>query len=54
MVEQPVDLLRAWVVRQAGDQADWFAGALDAMGSERDLHIDCRMRRELVWISVQV
>ncbi len=39
MAEQPKALLRMWVLRQAGDAADWFAGALDGMAAERDLHI---------------
>lgn len=42
MTETTADLLRLWVLRQAGDQADWFADALDALGRspvERDLHI---------------
>lgn len=39
MAEQPLDLLRAWVLRQAGDAADWFVSAMDAMATERDLHI---------------
>lgn len=50
MPAQPLDLLRAWVVRQAGDRSDdqpdggaaWFEEALTALGRspvERDLHI---------------
>ena len=39
MAEAPVDLLRRWVARQAGDAAGWYAEAVDAMGAERDLHI---------------
>jgi hypothetical protein len=39
MTEQPVDLLRHWVRRQAGDAADWFDDAIDSMAAERDLHI---------------
>ncbi len=39
---QPLELLRGWVLRQAGDQADWFAERLDALAAgaaERELHI---------------
>lgn len=50
MSAQPLDLLRAWVARQAGDRPDdqpdgraaWFDEALIALGRspvERDLHI---------------
>ncbi len=42
MPAQPLDLLRAWVARQAGDQAPWFDESLMALGRrpvERDLHI---------------
>ncbi len=39
MAENPVDLLRNWVLCQASDQGEWFAEAVDAMASERDLHI---------------
>jgi hypothetical protein len=42
MAEKPLDLLRRWVIDQAGDQADWFDEALTALGRspvERDLHI---------------
>ena len=39
MARQPVDLLREWVLRQAGDQSDWFTQSLDSMRTERDLHI---------------
>lgn len=42
MSETPLDLLRRWVLRQAGDWQEWFADALDALGRspvERDLHI---------------
>jgi hypothetical protein len=39
MAEAPVDLLKRWVARQAGDAAGWYAEAVDAMGAERDLHI---------------
>ena len=39
MTEKPVDLLRRWVERQAGGSAAWYAGAVDGMASERDLHI---------------
>ncbi len=39
---QPLELLRSWVLRQAGDQAGWFAGRLEVLGAgvaERELHI---------------
>jgi len=39
---QPLELLRSWVLRQAGDQAGWFADRLEALGAgaaERELHI---------------
>ena len=39
---QPLELLRSWVVRQAGDQAGWFAERLEVLGAgaaERELHI---------------
>jgi hypothetical protein len=42
MAEQPLDLLRRWVMAQAGDQAAWFDEALTTLGRspvERDLHI---------------
>jgi hypothetical protein len=42
MSETPLDLLRGWVIRQAGGQATWFDEALTALGRspvERDLHI---------------
>ena len=39
MTERPVDLLRGWVQRQAGDPAAWYTEAVDGMASERDLHI---------------
>jgi hypothetical protein len=42
MAETPLDLLRRWVRRQAGDHAAWFDGALAALDrspAERDLHI---------------
>ena len=39
MDEQPLDLLLAWVMRQAGDAAEWYSSAMDAMTTERDLHI---------------
>ena len=42
MADTPLGLLGGWVTRQAGDQAGWFADALDALGRspvERDLHI---------------
>ena len=42
MAEKPLDLLRRWVMAQAGDQAAWFDEALTALGRspvERDLHI---------------
>lgn len=39
MTEQPVNLLRQWVRRQAGDAAGWFDEATDSMAAERDLHI---------------
>ena len=42
MAKTPLDLLRRWVLRQAGEQAAWFGDALDALGRspvERDLHI---------------
>ena len=39
MADCPVDLLRAWVLRQSGAEGDWFDGALGSMLIERDLHI---------------
>ncbi|MCH8168833.1 MAG: EboA domain-containing protein, partial [Proteobacteria bacterium] len=39
---QPLELLRGWVLRQAGDQAGWFAERLEVLGAgaaERELHI---------------
>jgi len=39
---QPLELLRSWVLCQAGDQAGWFADRLEALGAgaaERELHI---------------
>lgn len=39
MTEKPVDLLRGWVERQTGTSRGWYAEAVDAMASERDLHI---------------
>ena len=39
MAEAPVELLKKWVARQAGDAAAWYADAVDAMATERDLHI---------------
>jgi len=39
---QPLELLRSWVLRQADDQAGWFAESLKALGAgaaERELHI---------------
>ncbi len=39
---QPLELLRGWVLRQAGDQAGWFAERLEALAAgaaERELHI---------------
>ena len=39
MAEAPVDLLKRWVTRQAGDAAGWYAEAVVAMAAERDLHI---------------
>ena len=39
MADKPVDLLRQWVLRQAGEAASWYADALGGMASERDLHI---------------
>ncbi len=39
---QPLELLRDWVLRQAGDQASWFTERLEALGAgaaERELHI---------------
>ena len=39
MAETPVELLRDWVLRQAGDEADWFSRSLNDMEAERDLHI---------------
>lgn len=43
MVESPQSLLRAWVVRQAGDARDWVEDALAGLAApdaaERDLHI---------------
>ena len=39
MADKPVDWLRTWVVAHAGDAAAWFEDSLDAMSTERDLHI---------------
>ncbi len=42
MADRPLDLLRAWVSRQAGSAAGWFGTTLDALAggaAERDLHI---------------
>lgn len=42
MADTPLRLLCGWVTKQAGEQAGWFADALDAIGRspvERDLHI---------------
>ena len=42
MAASPLELLRGWVSRQAGDHAAWFDEALVALGRspvERDLHI---------------
>jgi len=43
MAEQPVDLLKRWVGRQAGEAAAWFETSLETIGAsevaERDLHI---------------
>ena len=42
MTKQPVELLRQWVQRQAGEAADWFGDAMDGLepgATERDLHI---------------
>ena len=42
MTETPAELLRAWVLRQAGDEADWVReslATLEETGAERDLHI---------------
>lgn len=42
MTETPAELLRAWVLRQAGDEADWVReslATLERTGAERDLHI---------------
>ncbi len=39
---RPLELLRGWVLRQAGDQAGWFGETLDALAAgaaERELHI---------------
>ena len=39
---QPLELLRGWVLRQAGGQEGWFAERLEALGAgaaERELHI---------------
>lgn len=41
MSVQPVDLLRYWILRQAGDGGAWFEERLSALGqgaSERELH----------------
>lgn len=38
----PKNLLRRWVLAQAGDQADWYSDSIDDIekgGPERDLHI---------------
>lgn len=39
MAETPVDLLKHWVARQAAEAGTWYTGAVDAMVTERDLHI---------------
>jgi hypothetical protein len=42
MTMRPLELLRGWVLRQAGGQAGWFADTLDALAAgaaERELHI---------------
>lgn len=43
MAEQPVDLLKRWIERQAGEAGAWFETSLDSISvpdaSERDLHI---------------
>lgn len=43
MGDKPVDLLRSWVLRQAGEASDWFSESLAGIGAsgstERDLHI---------------
>lgn len=43
MTDQPVDLLRGWVLRQAGEAADWFETSLKVIeasnATEKDLHI---------------
>lgn len=42
MKTQPSELLRRWVLRQAGDQASWFETQLTCLASgtsDRDLHI---------------
>jgi hypothetical protein len=42
MAQEALDLLRRWIARQAGDQADWVDEALVALGRspvERDLHV---------------
>ncbi|MGR3715138.1 MAG: EboA domain-containing protein [Thermohalobaculum sp.] len=39
---RPLELLRSWVLRQAGDQAGWFAERLEALAAGaplRELHI---------------
>lgn len=41
MFTRPIDLLRHWVLRQAGDYRAWFEERLNALGegaSERELH----------------
>jgi hypothetical protein len=42
MADTPLELLRGWVTRQAGDHAAWFDEALTALSRspvERDLHV---------------
>lgn len=41
MADTPLELLTAWILRQAGEAGPWFSGALSGLrnGQERDLHI---------------
>ena len=39
MADAPVDLLRTWVARQAGEAAGWYGEVVAEMAAERDLHI---------------
>ena len=49
--QSPIDLLQAWVLRQAGDQAAWFEDSLARLAAgaaERDLHIVLGMAPRLL------